>query len=131
MAAQMKSNITRTERGWGGHFICSSRCLFRRNTLLQRGTVSIVVSTVGAMCLYEEEGKFEQIGCDRYYETMVFHSMTDDTRYHDADVTREVCLENVQWQINYLDADDKANNMHERAVESIIKRIKKGEFDNE
>lgn len=114
--------VSRVERGWGGHFICASRCQFRRNTLLSYKDIKIVVSTVGLM---EVNGKFEQIGLNRYYETMAFHANANDTRYYDADVSREISFESP-WAISELDADDKANIMHENVVSEIINKLKDG-----
>lgn len=114
--------VSRVERGWGGHFICASRCQFRRNTLLSYKDIKIVVSTVGLM---EVNGKFEQIGLNRYYETMAFHANANDTRYYDADVSREISFESP-WAISKLDADDKANIMHENVVEEISNKLKDG-----
>ena len=120
--------VTRTERGWGGHFICANNCLFRRNTLLECGDVKIVVSTVGLMENYDKtpgKPKFRQIGCDRYFETMAFHSDPADTRYHDADVCRQVYF-NAPWCIAEVDADDRANSMHEDVVAEITGRLAAG-----
>jgi hypothetical protein len=124
----MKSKIT--ERGWAGHFICSYRCLFRRNTLIEHEDIKIVVSTVGLMLNHDKDRfdnpKYEQIGYERYYETMVFHSNANDLRYHDADVSKEISFESP-WSINKIDADDEANAMHDNVVKEIISRLKKGD----
>jgi hypothetical protein len=71
MKKQHSPGVTRTERGWPGHFICADKCLFRRNTLLELGDVKIVVSTVW---LFRVNGQFQEIGCGRYFETMAFYS---------------------------------------------------------
>lgn len=131
----MKPKVIRTERGWAGHFCCSYRCLFQRNTLLQYEGVSIVVSTVGLMQslfadAFFDDSKFEEIGHGRYYETMVFHSDKNDLRYHNADLLREITIESP-WYISEVDADDKANIMHDTVVEEIVERLKAGEFTNE
>ena len=125
--------VKRTERGWAGHFICANRCLFRRNTLLECGDIKIVVSTVGLMPTPQEykklgisQGDFEPIGLDRHYETMAFHASTSDTRYHDADVTRQIYFESP-WAISEVDADDQANIMHEMVVEEITGKLESGE----
>ena len=59
----------RIELGCAGHFICSSRCRFRRHT--QVGTYRI--STVGDL-YYKEDGKRETLGAskDSFFETYVF-----------------------------------------------------------
>ena len=128
--------VKRIERGWAGHFICANRCRFRRNTLVYKGAVKIVVSTVGLMEKWTGDPRqdknvvgFETVGCDRYYETMAFHAEPAPSRYFDIDVTREVHFESP-WCIGTLDADDHANYMHERVVEEIASRIEAGEFDN-
>jgi hypothetical protein len=129
----MKPKVLRTERGWAGHFCCSDSCLFRRNTLLQYKDVSIVVSTVGLMQNIfdkDKDKKFIEIGSGRYYETMVFHSNKNDLRYHDADVSKEIDIESP-WCISEVDADDKANIMHDTVVEEIVERLKAGEFIND
>jgi len=119
------TRVNITERGWGGHFICGHRCLFRRNTLLEYQDIKIVVSTVGNMQDLKEEG-FEKIGCDRYYETMAFHADQKDTRFHDINVSREVNFASP-WCIDHLDADDEANAMHEVVVQELSERLLKGE----
>jgi len=116
--------LKRTERGWGGHYICAHRCLFRRNTLLQYGKVSIVVSTVGLQRNFKGFG-YDTVGPGRYFETMAFHTKKEDARFNDADVTRQIVFES-DWCIDKIDADDEANDMHETAVDEISDKLKKG-----
>ena len=58
-----------------GHFICGNRCRFKLNTYVGK----YIVSTVGEMPHDEISKKynsnntpFQEIGCNRMYETMVF-----------------------------------------------------------
>lgn len=126
------NKVKRTERGWGGHFILSDRCLFRRNTLLEYEDTKIVVSTVGC-CLELHSGgspsnrKFMDIGRNRYYETMAFHSNLADTVYFDADVTKEVDFSS-EWAITEITdtSDLDANEMHETVVSEITQRLLNG-----
>jgi len=117
--------VIRTERGWAGHFICADRCRFRRNTLLAYD-IKIVVSSVGLMQI---DGKFDTIGNNRHFETMAFHSDPTDKRYYDANVSKQAYFDS-DWAIAEVDADDKANEMHEAVVAEITERLLKGEkFD--
>lgn len=111
--------VRRTERGWPGHYCCSDKCLFRRNTLLECDDIRIVVSTVGLMKI---EDKYEEVGFNRYYETMAFHAERVMDRYWDADVTREVSFDSPR-SISKVDADDRANDMHEMVVEEIMRGL--------
>lgn len=115
-------NVKRTERGWAGHFICADRCRFRRNTLLEYKDTKIVVSTVGLMVV---DGKFEEIGHNRYFETMAFHVDKSDLRWFDADVSREISFQS-EWAISERDADDKANEMHENVVNELTSKLIQG-----
>lgn len=126
------SDVSRVERGWAGHFICADRCTFHRNTLLRCGDVQIVVSTVGLMRSFfpRSENRFEEVGHNRFFETMAFHALRDDTRYHDADVTRQICFES-EWAISETDADDKANDMHEAVVAELTAKLERGEILDE
>jgi len=125
------ADVRRTERGWAGHFICANQCRFRRNTLLEYEDIKIVVSTVGLQENplkgkgYGFDEMFSEIGADRYYETMAFHAKPGDTRYHDADVEREVFFDSP-WSISEVDADDKANVMHEVVVKEIAAGLLRG-----
>lgn len=128
--------IKKTERGWAGHFICANRCRFRRNTLLEKGNIRIVVSSVGLMENWTGDPRqdknirgFETVGPNRYYETMAFHAEPAPSRYFDADVSREVHFA-APWYIKEVDADDKANAQHDAVVEEIATRMAAGEFDN-
>lgn len=124
MENKLNNRVNRIERGWAGHFICANRCRFRRNTLLAYNDIKIVVSTVGLMEM--DDGDFETIGHDRHFETMAFHADDNDKRYYDADVSRSVSF-NSQWAISEIDADDKANEMHENVVAEITERLLNGE----
>ena len=116
--------IKRTERGWAGHYILADRCLFRRNTLLEYNGISIVISTVGLS--YDGGGVFERIGIDRYFETMAFHSKKSDKRYMDADEGKQISFDS-NWCLNEIDADDKANEMHEAVIKEITGKLKNGD----
>jgi hypothetical protein len=125
--------VKRIERGWAGHFICADRCLFRRNTLLQFGKKKVVVSTVGNMLL-ENKKLAEEIGYDRYYETMSF--MADDSVYSDADVSNQVYPSmDIKWSISKKEMEAKeeqidniANEMHENYVKAIENMLINGEI---
>jgi hypothetical protein len=118
------------ERGWGGHFCCANRCGFRRNTLAtlldDDGVVQaeVVVSTVGLLQL-SHDSEIEEVGLGRYFETMAFWARASDVRYHDADVSREIRF-NSPWSINVVDADDRANAMHDVVVEEIAGSLMAG-----
>ena len=118
--------VSRTERGWAGHFICAHRCYFRRNTLLEYGDIRIVVSTVGMMeDALKGKNSFSMIGYNRNFETMAFHAKYDG-RYWDADVQKEVSFDSP-WSIDEIDAEDKANDMHENVVNEITQKLSNGE----
>jgi hypothetical protein len=51
-----------------GHFICGDRCRFHLSTYVGK----YIVSTLGEMKSLWNDEEFEDIGCDRKYETMVF-----------------------------------------------------------
>lgn len=112
-----------TERGWAGHFCCSSNCNFRRNTLIEYNDKKIVVSTVGNCC-FLNEGKAQTIGLNRYYETMAFEAKYDKP-YWDSDVTKEVGFDS-KWYIGKItiNTDKEANQMHEDVVKELSKKIK-------
>lgn len=121
--------VKRTERGWAGHFICADSCKFRRNTLLEYNDnvndKAIVVSTVGAMYL---NGKLEEIGSNRHYETMAFYVDKDSGEYKDADVSNQVYFDSqwaMKWHKGY--PDNEANEMHENVVKELTEKLLRGE----
>lgn len=120
--------VTRTERGWGAHFIGASRCGFRRNTLLECVETScrIIISTVGNYRYLS--GDCSSIGFNRYYETMAFYAEFEG-EYIEADVSREIPF-NSKWFIgqdeyvaNKGSIDNKANDMHENVVKELYTRL--------
>lgn len=119
--------VKRTERGWAGHFICSDSCKFRRNTLLERGDKALVVSTVGAMFL---NGKLEEVGPGRHYETLAFWVDKNSGEYKDADVGEEIFFESkcgLKWHEGGY-PDIEANDMHEDVVAELSEKLEKGDL---
>ena len=129
--------VKRTERGWAGHYICANYCRFRRNTLLEYGNKKWVISTVGNCVMPNvttSKIKLTEIGCDRYYETMAF--VAKDDKYNDADVFNEIEFDS-EWGLFagspeefiaiYPNADNNANEMHEKVVEELMIKIQEDE----
>lgn len=118
--------VKKTERGWPAHFIGAEDCLFRRNTLLEHGRIKIIVSTIG---LYRPQikpydGKFKEIGCSRFYETMAFHAQRDG-KYWGIAVDRQITFDSP-WTLTVID-DNKADNMHETVVCEITRKLARGD----
>lgn len=123
-----------TERGWAGHLIFADSCKFRRNTLLEYKDKKWIVSTVGAMPQSEimtefcSKNGFQIIGLGRYYETMAFEAKPvgyGDIIYYDADVKKQIDFDS-DWAIDdcNFETDYQANEMHDKVVEELIKKIK-------
>lgn len=113
--------VIRTDRGWGGHFICAERCLFIRNTLLSFDGILIVISTVGQK-KGDFHGQIEPIGFNRYFETMAFHALNNK----EVDMDRPIAFES-DWAVAEVGAYDKANDMHERVIEEITEGLLNGD----
>jgi len=118
------AEVKRTERGWVAHFVCASRCAFRRNTLLECGEQRVVVSTVGNMRKLAVEGPgTEEIGIGRFYETMAFRAVFEDP-YWEADISNQVNFESPRAISDAKqDADLRANAMHEAVVAEISGKL--------
>lgn len=110
------------ERGWPAHFICADRCTFHRNTLIEYEGISIVVSSVGAMIANPlKDTSPTTIGCDRYYETMVWY--TQNNEFKDADVEKgQLDFDFPEVPIPWDEIN--ANNIHDKMVKKWIKKIK-------
>ena len=113
----------------GGHFLLAHKCRFRRNTLLEYGDTRIVISTVGLLDHWVGDPRqdknirgFDTVGLNAYFETMAFYAKWDE-RYWDADVSRQIYFDSP-WAINIVDADDKANDMHEIVVSELVQCLK-------
>ena len=108
-----------TERGWAGHLCVSSYCLFKRNTLVEKGKKKLVVSTVGNYRSPVTQ-KPDTIGLNRYYETMVFKARKEGV-YWEAETSNELPFES-NWSLNEIEegSDKKANDMHEKVVKEIV-----------
>lgn len=127
----MNEKVKRTERGWCGHFIGSTDCLYHRNTLLKYGEQKVVVSTVGRYMPiaqrqeYWKHGKvaFDTVGHNRYFETMAF--LADDSQYHDADVTKRIGFPS-NWELDKPDMEMEADAMHDAVCDEIAEDMVNG-----
>ena len=116
--------VKRTERGWAGHFCCSYRCEYHRNTLLEYNGMKVVVSTVGRLRKDMVSNTYEELGYKRYFETMAFMAKEDD-KYNDADVEREISFD-AKWSLPSPDMELEADAMHEDVVIELSKRLVDG-----
>lgn len=116
--------VKRTERGWAGHFCCSYRCEYHRNTLLEYNGMKVVVSTVGRLRKDMISYTYEDLGYKRYFETMAFMAKEDD-KYNDADVDRELLFD-AKWSLPSPDMELEADAMHEDVVTELSKRLVDG-----
>ena len=116
--------VKRTERGWAGHFCCSYRCEYHRNTLLEYNGMKVVVSTVGRLRKDMFSDTYEDLGYKRYFETMAFMAKEDD-KYNDADVEREIQFD-AKWSLPSPDMELEADAMHENVVTELSKRLLDG-----
>lgn len=131
--------IITKERGWAGHFICAHRCRYRRNTLVSDGKNNVVVSSVGLMEKYPDlpgiersEKKWESIGNERYYETMVFGGKVEGP-YIEADVSKQISIpDKLEWGIFGKsdkdlseDSDLQMDEIHEKIVAWVKKDFRK------
>lgn len=111
--------VTRTERGWPGHFCAARHCEYRRNTLIEMGLEKVVVSTVG-MFRDPVSNELETLGTDRYFETMAYTAITNGHIWH-SDFSKEVRFKSP-WQLSALDMA-AADRLHETVVTEIMSRL--------
>jgi len=125
--------VTRIESGWPAHFICAERCAFHRASILRRddGT-DLVVSTVGAMNAFaglprrNPERRYEEVGCERDYETMAFRAKREECGCWVNESGREIGFASP-WAMRHDDKSHDADSMHEAVVAEFVKRLESGE----
>lgn len=148
MYNNIDDNITVTERGWAGHFICGSRCIYHRNTLISYNDKKIIVSTIGRYkpalpdpeyCLHLIAG-FESLGGggvegNRYYETEIgfaeFNSgyweySPDKEIYHD--LLMEYQCKISRLDPSFFDSDRFADEYHDKTVQTVIDLLKENKL---
>lgn len=121
-------NVKRTEKGWAGHFVAASSCLFRRHTMLEFENITIAVSTVGNYHpTFPGAKEIEEIGAWRYFETMAFHceEATEKNPYRDPNIGRQISF-NSEWAISEPWKELQANDMHETVVNEITAGLVSG-----
>jgi len=71
----------------------------------------------------------QEVGLDRYYETMAFYAAYEDP-YWEADIGRQVDFDS-RWSIGEItrSSDKDADEMHEAVVTEISQRMKAGELE--
>lgn len=112
-----------TYRGWAGHFICSTRCRFHLNTLIEHNGYSVVVSTVGNFYAKPEDRKPDTIGADRHYETMAFEGVKEN-EYIEADVSKPVYFDSDwAWKIT-KENEDVIDNIVTEGHNAVVEEIK-------
>ena len=125
-------SVKRSESGWPAHFIWGDRCVFHRATILDRGDVQLIVSTVGAMRPTQQPNwspsrdGYEEIGCQRHYETMAFHLSRQSCGCPGSDVLNEISFAS-KWSMKHDDDSHDADAMHEAVVIEIMSRLATGE----
>lgn len=108
--------MSSVELGCLGHFICAERCRWRRHT--EVGGL-FRVSSVGEFYA-TEEGNMEEIGCDRFYETMVFR-LSPEPSSNDCDCHKTQDLSELECD-GYQTAKE-ANSGHNRMVAKYEGRL--------
>jgi hypothetical protein len=135
--------ITRHERGWAGHYIGSSDCSFRRNTLLRKdGVPWLIVSTVGAKWIWKENEmdptndhqEMEGLGFIsmrpmkmRYYETFVLIAGTNPPYFDAGDGIEWETMEElscIREDGEAMTEDDEVNNFHEETIHLLTEKEK-------
>lgn len=117
----MDMKVKRTERGWAGHFCLGYRCEYHRNTLLEHDGSKVVVSTVGRLMKGMVRTGYDEVGCDRHFETMAFMAKENDI-FNDADVSKEIVFDS-NWSLPRPDMELEAEEMHEAVVKEISERM--------
>jgi len=117
--------IKRTERGWPGHFILADLCNFRRNTLIEKEDIKIIISTIGAM---KRDDNYLEIRHDVFYETLVFYAKRQDN-YWEIDPAKQIFIDTGYFIYNIGENTDlQANKMHEDIVNIIVCKLEAGEL---
>lgn len=148
MYNNIDENITVKERGWAGHYICGSRCIYHRNTLISLNDKKIVVSTIGKYkpvvtdpdCCFHLINGFESIGGgevegNRYYETEIGYARfirgyweysPNDDIYDDSLMEYQNKVSRIDPSFN--DSDEYADEYHDKIVQTVINLLKENKL---
>ena len=89
--------------------------------MLEHENKFVVISTVG-FCVLDKQ--IVEIALNTYYETKAFLSDSSDTKYHDADVSKELLLSSNCYITEMNENSDLlANEMHEQVVKEVAQRL--------